>query len=249
MAEYIINKSENEKAAHEEESTDEATCRILKAAANLIKAEIRDQTYTNEYYPTPDDIAAQDWIRNNLRHFLQVLIKVDVKVESIDQAKSSTITSLTPLLFGSGVELDHVFGSKWLLDHLARLGFSVTSDEVKLYKQSILMSNSNVSEMTNHSDCSFAQWSADNVDNNTATLDGTKTFHGMGVIVSVTPVNTNIRSQAIKRLKKKQLVDDLVKSKGIPITEFTDKLESFPKFKPYKDFKELVAMDYTYDMI
>ena len=45
----------------------------------------------------------------------------------------------------------------------------------------------------------------------------------MGVIVSVTPKNTDIRSQAIKRLQKKQLVDDIVKSKGISITKFSGK--------------------------
>ena len=56
----------------------------------------------------------------------------------------------------------------------------------------------------------------------TATLNG-KMFHGMEVIVFVTPKNTNIRSQAIKGLQKKQLIDDIVKSKGISITKFSDK--------------------------
>ena len=72
------------------------------------------------------------------------------------------------------MELDRVIGSKWFLDHLARLGFSVTSDEVKLYKQSVLSSSSNLIDFSNYSNCSFAQWSADNVDHNTATLDGKK---------------------------------------------------------------------------
>ena len=89
-----------------------------------------------------------------------------------------------------------MIGSKWLLGHLARLGFSVSSDEVKLYKQSVLLSSSNLIDLSNYSNCSFAQWSADNVDHNTATLDGKKSFHEMGVIVSVTPNNTDIRSQA-----------------------------------------------------
>ena len=73
-------------------------------------------------------------IPNNLQKLLRVLIQCERKVQSIGQAiiKSSFRTTLTPTLFGLVVELDHVFGSKWLLDHLARLGFSVTSDEVKL---------------------------------------------------------------------------------------------------------------------
>ena len=33
----------------------------------------------------------------------------------------------------------------------------------------------------------FLQWSADNVDHNSRTLDGRNTFHGMGIIAAVTP--------------------------------------------------------------
>ena len=148
----------------------------MKADGNLIKTEIWEQIDTNEYYPSIDDIAVKNWIPYNLQKLLRVLIQSDVKVQSIGQAiiKSSTRTALTPILYGLGVELDHVFGSKWLLDHLARFGFSVTSDEVKLYKQSVLLSSSNLIDLSNDSNCSFAQWSADNVDHNTATLDEKK---------------------------------------------------------------------------
>ena len=39
--------------------------------------------------------------------------------------------------FGSGgLGLDRVFGSKWLVTELSRLGFCVTPDEVLLFKQS-----------------------------------------------------------------------------------------------------------------
>ena len=64
----------------------------------------------------------------------------------------------------------------------------------------------------------------------------------MGVIVSVTPKNTDIRSQVIKRLQKKQLVDNIVKSKGISIKKFSDKLDQFPQFKPYNQIKALVVI-------
>ena len=33
----------------------------------------------------------------------------------------------------------------------------------------------------------FVQWSADNVDHNIGTIDGKNTFHGMGMVASVTP--------------------------------------------------------------
>ena len=76
-----------------------------------------------------------------------------------------------------------------------------------------------------------------------------KAFHGIGVIVSVTPKNTDIRFQAIKRFQKKQLVDNIVKSKGISIYLFSDKLDQFPRFKPHNQFKALVVMDSLYDKI
>ena len=59
MAEYIIRESEREKEGYAQESIDEIKNRILKAAGNLIKAEIREQIYINEYYPSIDDIAAK----------------------------------------------------------------------------------------------------------------------------------------------------------------------------------------------
>ena len=49
---------------------------------------------------------------------------------------------ITPTLFGVGVEMDHVFGSRWLVDELSRLGFSISYDEVNRYKQSVIESES-----------------------------------------------------------------------------------------------------------
>ena len=85
----------------------------FESNGNLIKTEIREQIYRNEYYPSIDDIAAKNWIPNNLQKLLRVWIQSEVKVQSIGQAiiKSSTRTALTPILFGLGVELDHVFVS------------------------------------------------------------------------------------------------------------------------------------------
>ena len=37
---------------------------------------------------------------------------------------------------GLGVEMDHSFSSKWLINELNTLGFSVSYDEVVRYKQS-----------------------------------------------------------------------------------------------------------------
>ena len=50
---------------------------------------------------------------------------------------------LCPILLGLGVEMDHTFGFKFLVSELAKLGFSVSYDEVIRYKQSIVLAVSN----------------------------------------------------------------------------------------------------------
>ena len=48
---------------------------------------------------------------------------------------------------------------------------------------------------------------------------------------------------------KNQLVNDIVKSKCIPITEFSYKLDQSTKFKPRNQFKALVVTNSLYDVI
>ena len=136
MADYIINEKYKDKKDNVQDETE----RIIKAAANLIKAEIKEQNYDSDVYPTANDIKHLNWIPDNLRLFLKNLINSELKQESLGQCiiKATNWFSIPPLLFGLGVDLDQTFGSKWLVDQLARLGFSVSSDEVKLFKQSVL---------------------------------------------------------------------------------------------------------------
>jgi len=47
---------------------------------------------------------------------------------------------IAPIMFGVGIEIDHVFGSKWLINELSHLGFSINYDEVVKYKESIIQS-------------------------------------------------------------------------------------------------------------
>lgn len=85
-----------------------------------------------------------------------------------------------PLLFGLAVQLDHEFGSEFLLQQLSRLGFR----EVTRFKTSLMPSgNDRIPDIG----ASFTQFVADNTDHNVRTLDGNNTFHGMGIIAA-TPV-------------------------------------------------------------
>ena len=43
---------------------------------------------------------------------------------------------IAPVMFRVGV--DHVFGSKWLINEMSNLGFAISYDEVVRYKQSVI---------------------------------------------------------------------------------------------------------------
>ena len=63
-------------------------------------------------------------------------------------------SALSQILFTVGVELDHMFGSKWKLIELS-------------------------------------QWSGHSVDHNVSSLDDKGVLHGIGVVISSTPVSAN----------------------------------------------------------
>ena len=74
---------------------------------------------------------------------------------------------------------------------LLHFGFSVTSQEVYQYKQSLVLSGEG--NLPPSSPGSFTQWSTENVDHNITTVDGLGTFHGMGIIsmsISNGPLDT-----------------------------------------------------------
>ena len=47
-------------------------------------------------------------------------------------------STIFPIPFGLGVEIDHVTGSKWVVTELHKLGFSITYDEVLCFKQNVV---------------------------------------------------------------------------------------------------------------
>ena len=84
------------------------------------------------------------------------------------------------------VEMDNVFGSKFLLNPLCKLGFSVSPDEVLRYKQSVKENEDTGNVNSNYFPGSFTQWMADNADHNAMTIDGKGSMHEMGCISSTT---------------------------------------------------------------
>ena len=210
--------------------------RIILAAARLIKSQIREASYSSDSYPASSliaDFAANKvWIPQWLDFFLEHLINSPLKAigigHSIVQA-ARLRSAISPILLAVGVSSDHLLGSRWLIDMLSRLGFSVSYDEVTNYKQSCVSSNDYdlISTPSAIPDM-FVQWSADNVDHNIQSLDGKGSFHGMGII-SMTSYPRGVQGSfgdnvVVRRQRLK--VSDLVRNSGIPIIHIQDSLSS-----------------------
>jgi len=173
--------------AEREDDVTKENQRIVDVAAKLIKASIRECVFTTDEYPLSDTIRqpalAKQWVPPLLSSFLAAIISDEVKQTALGHSIVQACrprSVISPVLFGTGVSVDHVHGSTTLLEMMSRLGFSVTADEVNRFKQSVVQMDrvDDVGDSLN----TFTQWAADNVDHNVATLSGQDTFHGMGVI-------------------------------------------------------------------
>ena len=173
MADYVINEKYREKKTTVPEESKE----ILKLAVNLIKTKMWEQEFKEEAYSSVGDIVNLNWSPPLMHLFLKGLIYSKLKHESLAQCIVKTVKkdTIPPLLFGLRVDLDQTSGSKWLL----------SPEEVTLYRQSVLGTSTTLS--TTLQNVPFIQWSTNNVDDNLATLDGKRTFHGMGIVAAVTP--------------------------------------------------------------
>ena len=83
--------------------------------------------------------------------------------------------------------MNHMFGSRWLIDELFRLGFSVLYNEVNRFRQAVVQSESIEQLLRETFSASFSKWMAVNMDHNLASIDGGGSFRGMGVMVISTP--------------------------------------------------------------
>ena len=106
----------------------------------------KESQHREDSYPTNDVKKSKEWIPRHLQMLMKTIVSSELKQSSMGQCivqAARPRSVITPALFGLGVELDHVFGSKWLINELSRLGFSVAYDEVNRYiKQSVIKSES-----------------------------------------------------------------------------------------------------------
>ena len=220
FANYALQQKKREEAEETKES-------IVKAAAKIVKSEIREVEKSNKYYPTnlkvQDLKTCSEWILESLMILLKIimpnLLKQTAIAHSMIQAARPR-SVLCPTPFGLNVQLDKEFGSKWLISHLHKLRFSISPDEVQKYKQSSVVFDgkettqeieeadeieetgpsevNTTGELDVTNDKVFAQWSADNVDHNIITLTRKGPFHDMGIISMSDDCSS---TKTIKRLK------------------------------------------------
>ena len=122
--------------------------------------------------------------------FMGILVMKELKQVSLVQALVNAVeprSSLSLIVFGLGVKVEKVFGSKWLLTELKRLGLFVSPDEATQYKQSVVCNESMLEFLKTSLNGSSSQWSAGNVNLNVCTIDGKSPFHSMEIVISTTP--------------------------------------------------------------
>ena len=66
-------------------------------------------------------------------------------------------TIICPVTFGLGVQVEKSSGTKWLVNHLQRLGFLISYDKVTQYKQCAVESSTTDSSKRHMKDKAFVQ--------------------------------------------------------------------------------------------
>lgn len=213
---------------------------IIQTAGRLIKQDIKNIVQNRDFYPTVEDInenCAFEYLPESLQELLTAVVcRKDSKLiiasigQSIIQAARPHVL-LAPLQVGLGVQMHHLFQSRFLIDSLNHHGFSCSYSEVKRFERSASVSSADeVIPIQRPETC--LQFAADNVDHNSITLDGKGTFHGMGMIAMVTPGTKHIKSVPRVKVSSK----DIERVGKVNIKHFMSDAEGAESFT-YKEVK------------
>lgn len=113
-----------------------------------------------------------------------------------------------------------------MVDTLNNLGFCTSYAEVQKYEIAAA-TKWNFEIETGENENKAVQFVADNIDHNTGTIDGLNTFHGMGIIATVTPAVKNVRS--VPRVCASSA--DLVEVGKVNIHFYSQKSNSFDRLE------------------
>ena len=149
------------------------------------------EVLNNSYSDTSDIAAAASYVPESLQVVLRNMFaskNIDTKVASIGQYIMQAIrprTITAPLQPGLGVQMHHHFASRFLVNTLHEHGFACSYADVMKYEQSAAVAQG--TEIPGFTEEHHLQYVADNVDHSVVAIDGTGTFHGMGIIACITP--------------------------------------------------------------
>lgn len=131
------------------------------------------------------------------------------KVASIGQSVVQAVRPravVAPLQLGLAVQLHHHFRSRFFVDSLSAMGYCSSYSEVQRFEENAAASvGQDVLGGTKY-----------NVDHNIITLDGKGTFHGMGMVATVTPGRKVSRTV----LRRKTAYLEIVEQSRVDIREY-----------------------------
>ena len=224
--ENLSNRSFEELYERRKECNDPES--IVRLSVKLMQDQLRQMTKHTEYYPSDNDIQSieknLDEIPQLLKSFLLLLIPDKLKVASIGQSILQCIrprSYISLIQLALGASLDNVFGSRWLIETLHKLGFCLGYLTVLKHKQSAVLNQKIDSFAKFPYPGHFTQWIADNVDHNLVTLNGEETFHGMGLISVSTKTTTDacapIEERSLLKTMTRVSNEVIIEDRGIPI--------------------------------
>ena len=109
-----------------------------------------------------------------------------------------------------------------------KLGFPISYSEVNRFKKSVVANQPMGNSVINSYPKVFTQFEGDNVDHNIRTLDGSGTFHGMGIIAISTLFPGNyVLKQCDKISRGKDITSEVsANNKGIAIHNYVHPVKS-----------------------
>lgn len=204
--------------------------RVVKAAADIIREDIRTKSYDKDSYPSPNNFLknAKEDVPDSLNIFLKTLAGPRSENESVKRkllAIAHAIihvlrpkTFLSCILLALSATLKKNFGSKMLINILNKLGFCASYTETNVFEVSAV----NFDECINNESSELVQFIFDNADANMNTIDGHNTFHAMGGIECRTPMPKHLVDENIPRTEKVPNAEVLGKFGYVPLLHYNN---------------------------
>ena len=220
--------------------------RIVETATKLLKSDIKNLDVSSNSYPSSDQMSSVEHNLEFIPEFLRLFLRipfvgkdVELQIASVGQAIVQATRPrdvLAPLQLGLGVQIHHHFPSKFLIDSLHAHGFYSSYSTVQKYERSAAATQG--TDIPSHIPGRFKQYASDNVDHNTRTLDGTGTFHGMGIIALITPATKTTKPVPIKAVSAKEIAS----AGRIDTCHYQGPGENIPKLI-YKELRDVRVQD------